>query len=517
MRLDKKLKEIPLEERGKFLSLKYKELMLIHRVDRITDRHTSVSRLLEKSLQLIIGFFKCRTAAFLLGDGSWRKDQGFFFVTEQPPTEAEKQAVKSLLISFMAEPQVQCLVNEPSAEQKNAGITNHLLIPMIINSEFAGAFFIANREEDFGDRDLHFLRVISSQLDNAVIYARFKEEYKKTTTSLKQRARELNILYEMSLSLGLGYDFETLAQKVLESSMQLVNVDRASLMLYDPKTDDLKTSVICGEKQKIRLVRLGMGKGIAGLALTSGQPVIAPLGSDDERFVPFEFSGIKPRRIYSLLCIPLLDSDKAIGVINFAMLSRKKTFSGKDTETLSVAAHLIAMALQRQQFYQMSIKDELTGLYSFRYFKERLKEEVTRSKRYKMVGSLVIFDLDHFKSVNDTYGHPFGNVVLKAAADVLKNTVRQGVDLPVRFGGEELAVILPHTNDQGALILAERIRAKIETLALTFEGKPVKVTISGGIAAFPTHGDDSDLVLKKADDALYRAKQGGRNRIEMAS
>lgn len=517
MNLDRKLKDTTPEERQKFLLWKYKELRLIHSIDRITDRYTSLKPLLEKSLQAVLKIFKCRIAGFLLSDGGKRADGGFFFKSTGSSKPDQIECVKEVLTRFLVEPQVHLFQENPKDDEKSVGLKNYLIMPMVITSEISGAFLLGTRKKMFHERDLHFLKVLSSQLDNAVVFARSQEDYKKTSASLKLRARELDILYEMSLSLGYGYDFETLATKVLENAMQLANVDRSSVMLYDAKTDELKTQVVVGEKQKIRLVKLGIGKGIAGMALMARQPLLAQKGSEDSRFVPFDFTGIKPKKINSLLCLPLYGSDKPLGVINFVMLSRKKTFADKDMETLSVAANMITLALQRQEFYQLSIKDELTGLYTFRYFKERFGEEVARAKRYKMVGSLVVFDLDHFKSINDTYGHPFGNVVLKAVAEILRNSVRQGIDLPVRFGGEEMALILPHTSHEGAMILAERIRHKIEMLQLTFEGKPVKITISGGVSAFPTHGDEPEIVLKKADDALYRAKENGRNRIELGA
>ncbi len=517
MYLDRKYAEVPAESREQFLRDKYRELRLINRLDRLTDRYNSIGRLMHRALQVIVKTFKCEVAAFLLLDGAKRDDHGFYAIgVGTDPLDPKRHAVHAILSQFLSEPTPQTSETVTAGDHRQAGVTNYLIVPMVITSQLEGAFFIGNRAEALTDRDRYFLSVISSQLDNAVVHCRLLEEHRNNNSNLRQRVRELNTLYEMSLSLSYGSEFEVMATKVIESAMDLVGADRASMMLYDANEDDLRTALVAGEKQKIRLVKLGMGKGIAGLALMSGKPILAQMGCEDERFVPFQFSGIKPRKIHSLISMPLMTGDKPLGVINFVMLTRKKTFNNQDTETLSVAAHLVALACQRQQFYQMSIKDELTGLYTYRYFKERLAEEINRTRRYKMEFSLVIFDIDKFKSVNDTYGHPFGNTVLKAVAQIVGNAVRKGVDIPVRFGGEELSLILPHTNEKGALILAERIRQKVEALELQHDGKPVRITISGGISGFPTHGDEADVLLSKADTALYRAKQGGRNRIEMA-
>ncbi|MBI3037457.1 GGDEF domain-containing protein, partial [bacterium] len=161
--------------------------------------------------------------------------------------------------------------------------------------------------------------------------------------------------------------------------------------------------------------------------------------------------------------------------------------------------------------------DELTGLYTFRYFKIRIEEEVTRCRRYRNSCALILWDIDHFKKINDSYGHPFGNVVLKKVAEVMKNSIRRDIDIPIRYGGEEMALILPQTDETGALILAERIRKQVESLEFPFEDTKVQVTISGGISCFPNHAQQADGITKLSDDALYQAKSGGRNRVIIAT
>lgn len=519
MLLKKKLKDVAPENREQFLVQKYRELKLVYQIDRLTDRYSDLSKLMQNSVRVVRANFHCEIAAYLLVRGAGHDEEQLFIdasITGNEFQEA-RQKVQSILSAYLADPLLPTVVNDLS--RQTAGkfeITNYVVFPMVITSRLEGAFLIANRRKPFSVNDRYFLEVISSQLDNGVVHGRFMNKHRQARKALKQRRRELSTLYEMSLSLGLAMDFETLAGKVLESSIGLGNMDRASVMIYDDKTDELRTVAVVGEEQKIRLVKLGMGKGLAGLALLSRKPIASHLGSKDERFVPFEFPGIKPRQIYALVCIPVLAGEKPLGVVNFSMLSRKKEFKSQDLETLQVAANLISLILQRQQFYQLSIKDELTNLYSFRFFRDRLQEEWRRAERYRVQFSLVIFDLDHFKSINDNYGHPFGNEVLKHVAEILQASIRAEVDLPARFGGEELALILPHTGVEGALILAERVRAKVEALELRHAGQPVRISISGGLACFPTHADTVETLLQAADNALYRSKDQGRNRISVA-
>lgn len=161
-----------------------------------------------------------------------------------------------------------------------------------------------------------------------------------------------------------------------------------------------------------------------------------------------------------------------------------------------------------------AVTDSLTDLYNRRYFESALEIEIRRSCRYALSMSLLMLDLDAFKPVNDLYGHPFGDLVLRRAGEILRRAVRES-DVACRFGGEEFTVILPETDRLGAYALAERLRCAVET---QFANKPVggravTMTISGGIASYPEDGEDPQTLIARSDKALYLAKTMGRNRI----
>jgi diguanylate cyclase (GGDEF)-like protein len=162
---------------------------------------------------------------------------------------------------------------------------------------------------------------------------------------------------------------------------------------------------------------------------------------------------------------------------------------------------------------ELSSRDGLTGLYNRREFEDRLREETQRARRYGKSLSVIILDIDHFKNVNDRYGHQAGDETLIAVADLIRLSARP-MDAVCRYGGEELAVILPETDASGAGILAERIRASVaESLTITPQGVEIQVTVSIGFAAFPQDGDTGPGLVKAADEALYAAKQEGRNLV----
>jgi len=154
----------------------------------------------------------------------------------------------------------------------------------------------------------------------------------------------------------------------------------------------------------------------------------------------------------------------------------------------------------------------LTGIYVRRHFLERYAEDFARSKRHNLKLSVLMIDLDHFKQCNDAYGHLVGDIVLKEIAKIMKDFVRQ-VDLIGRYGGEEFVLALPDTDRNSAIAVAERIRQEVERHKFKAYDETIAMTISAGVATYPDNGDDVQVLIDKADQALYRAKEEGRNRV----
>jgi diguanylate cyclase (GGDEF)-like protein len=167
---------------------------------------------------------------------------------------------------------------------------------------------------------------------------------------------------------------------------------------------------------------------------------------------------------------------------------------------------------QNEELERLSTVDALTGLHNRRFLTQRLSDELLRSYREKCSFTVLMADVDEFKKYNDAFGHPAGDEVLKKVANILLGSTR-AVDCTARYGGEEFAVLLADTVGEGAIQVAERIRARVA--AEEFAGR--KITISIGMAEFPVHGHTAEAVISRADEALYAAKRGGRNRIERAA
>lgn len=167
-----------------------------------------------------------------------------------------------------------------------------------------------------------------------------------------------------------------------------------------------------------------------------------------------------------------------------------------------------------RKIYEAALFDGLTKTFNRKHLDDRLDAEIAFAVRHDTELSLVLFDVDHFKKVNDTHGHPAGDAVLKSTAAILMRG-RRAEDLVGRYGGEEFVIVLRGTNVQGALILADRLRRAVESNVIDFEGKSLTVTASGGIASLRCCGarKEKSMLLALADQRLYQAKQAGRNRI----
>ena len=166
-----------------------------------------------------------------------------------------------------------------------------------------------------------------------------------------------------------------------------------------------------------------------------------------------------------------------------------------------------------QEAWISAYTDPLTGLYNRRYLIENLKREIEKSKRYHLSFSLIFFDLDHFKSVNDTYGHLMGDIVLQEAAQMIRSVFRAS-DLVARYGGEEFVVLMPQTAGQMAWKVGERLRRMYKQRSQeVLKSESSSLSLSGGVVSCPSDSEDMSKILKFADEALYMAKQKGRNRI----
>ncbi len=268
----------------------------------------------------------------------------------------------------------------------------------------------------------------------------------------------------------------------------------------------------------------GLEENIEGLIITDKtclvnqvialQHTMAPKGTQQNPVTLFTTPS--PIDTYeSLLIIPLIIDNKPIGTLIIGG-APPKLFSKDEQALLEVVAGQIAtridLAQTHEKVQRMATIDGLTGLVNHRTFQNGLAKMIARAARQKTEVALILCDIDHFKKVNDNYGHPFGDEVLKQVAHVLKEAMRS-IDLAARYGGEEFTLVLENATAAGGLKLAERIREEIAALQFFHQDEEVRVTMSFGVSSYPALAPDQTTLISQADKALYDSKEGGRNQV----
>jgi diguanylate cyclase (GGDEF)-like protein len=255
----------------------------------------------------------------------------------------------------------------------------------------------------------------------------------------------------------------------------------------------------------------------AGLAamVVKNRHYLPAAGEPRELSAPVYTKKVKLDDARSLLVLPLLSADEPVGTLMLAARADKR-FTKDVREMLAVIANQVAVSLENGLLYRrmetMATTDGLTGLTNHRSFQERFGDLLERAARHGHRAAVLLCDVDHFKRVNDGYGHPIGDEVLRRVAKVLQEVARK-IDITARYGGEEFAVVLDNADVHQARTVAERVRQEIGKLVVETEKGPLSVTESIGVAAFPEDGKDRATLIERADLALYHAKHTGRNRV----
>ncbi|KXK03767.1 MAG: diguanylate cyclase domain-containing protein [Acidobacteria bacterium OLB17] len=378
-----------------------------------------------------------------------------------------------------------------------------LLFAMPVGDEIPVALVVLDKvaEEDKRRAIARFCRSIAPQL-----------EILRLRAEMDRRAR----LDEVSEKLAEGVrelDTDELWMHLARVSAELLQSERASLMTRAGEGETFCVKGSVGTAFDMR-DDPAPGERVARIVFERGKPIVVrdvattglpPVGEE------------RKYRSASFLSAPIWLGERQLAVINFTDKVTGMPFDRRDLDLVKAITPQLAAAIDRTQLKekageleQLSVTDPLTGLLNRRYMVQRLSEEVKRSNRHGYPMAFVMLDVDHFKSYNDTFGHPAGDEALKIVASVIRDTLRDA-DVAVRFGGEEFAILLPQTTDAEAANIADRVRQNVASTEFPHR----KVTISVGVA--PCSGDvcaEMDII-NAADKALYRAKAEGRDRVSI--
>ncbi len=333
---------------------------------------------------------------------------------------------------------------------------------------------------------------------------------------LQERVHDLEILTATARRLSASLQLEELVDAVAKETCNAIPEAEAVALVHRRSGGESGFVLDGYDRAGDRFFRhaISEGEGAAGWVMTKGQSRrIDDLESADDLAIGSDGT----EGIRSWLGVPLMMYGGCEGAIA-VQSTRPGAFRADHQRLLESLGLQIAAALQNAHLYELAMVDGLTGLFMRRYFDARIEEEIERSKRYSTPFSVLMMDVDDFKKLNDEHGHLIGDRVLRAIANCVKSQLR-GVDTAARYGGEEIAVILPRSDMVAAYNVGERIRAAITELRVTTDSEPPKVlsvTSSFGVASYPeSKAVDGEDLIRRADRALYRAKKTGKNRVEL--
>jgi len=351
------------------------------------------------------------------------------------------------------------------------------------------------------------LKLIENELSNT------ENRLQETDKSLKKRVYEISNLLEISNELYSILDMEQLINSSLLILVGQLGCEKAFTLVYDAKTSRFSRHFTKGFGAEQNALDLEVDHPLIPFLLKHRRPVmVKDIARTEELRTISEKLNLDEIEVIA----PVIYSDRLKGLIGCGTKLFGSNYDRADMQMLSILVNIFTVSISNAQMYEdmknMSFTDPMTGLHNYRYFENRLREEINRSHRSKTNVSLIMADIDFFKIYNDTLGHQAGDDALRMVADVLRSTARAD-DIVCRYGGEEFIIILPGTTKDSIKPLGERLRKKVEGYKFYKEHiQPTRnITISLGASCYPEDGDTFEDLVRKADIALYRSKESGRN------
>lgn len=394
--------------------------------------------------------------------------------------------------------------------RQSPDVRHFMGVPVIEQGHLRGVLCVDRADgEPFDSAAVHVAEETADYILRAI-------ENERLFTSIEKTKFELGRFFEASRRLNGVLTPEEVHTVALESIGGIVDYDFAAITHVDGDTGQHLVEVVDGPlaADDWKGMAFGDNQGLVAMAVKNQHYL--PFGGhvrDNEPVVFTAAERIRPVR--SMLVLPLIVHDEAIGTLVVACKAANQ-FSAERREMLEVISNQVAISLQNAQLYkrmeQMATTDGLTGLANHRSFQRRLEETIARHRRTKTPFGLILTDIDHFKSVNDTYGHPVGDEVLRQVAATFREQLRE-VDTPCRYGGEEFAIILEDTDRATALEVANRLRVAIGELVFDTDQGPFSCTISMGVSIWDEDAEHKQKLIDLTDQALYWSKEHGRDQV----
>ena len=343
-------------------------------------------------------------------------------------------------------------------------------------------------------------------------------ERKQAEEEIRRYTKQLEALFNIGATVSQTLNLGELLDSVLDNVLMVMGVEVGGIFLLDKQTSKLLLKTHRGMSPEFarRVQVVSIGDGFIGQVAKLGKPILAEDVSADSKLSWMRKMG---DGIQSFAAVPIMAKEKILAVMGGGSRKYRAVPDG-EMLLLDTIANQIGMALENAQLYEHALElaftDGLTGLYNRRYIMEQIEREFIRAQRSKAPLSLIMVDLDELKAINDRFGHHEGDGFLKEVARIVKVNTRAS-DVAARWGGDEFMLLAPGTDSRSASKIAERIRTQVERYKIKLEGEEVGITVSAGIVSYPAHASVVEELLKKADEAMYNAKRGGKNQSSVFS
>lgn len=384
-----------------------------------------------------------------------------------------------------------------------------LAVPVLDQDLFEGLLCVDSlADHAFSSQDEEVLQRVAQEIVTVLTYYREQQR-------MSQRTRVYSALLEISKSLGSRLDLDHRLEITADSAKEIIDYDRCFIFLVEPGERRLTVKAVKGYDPAIIDYNFALTNGLLSIIVKNRQVLLfSQLPSQRAKHKIFPDGCKISVDCQSFLGLPLIIEDRAMGIVLF-LSEKENAFTTYDRHVLSILCNHVAISIAEAQAHaqveRLAITDGLTGIYNHRRFQERLQEEFVRNARHPEPFSILMIDIDFFKKINDTFGHPAGDAVLKVIAKLLAKMIRK-LDVVARYGGEEFVVLLLKSDSMQAWQMAERIRKAIESAPIDWQGQKIDVTVSIGVASQPTDAAQREELIACADKALYSSKRAGRNR-----
>lgn len=368
------------------------------------------------------------------------------------------------------------------------------------------------KEVPLADKEMTFLKTLSRNISVAINNFLLLSELREANVRLDEKIQEVSILYQASQMISSELQLQALLDMAMSAISEITEIERGSTWLFDEEHKSFSLMSHLGDATDLPDNMNMDDSKVLTFSHEKKDYFSYQQGSNEQ----FELARSDEKLFgSSFIVVPIVHQGEFLGLVHLCGSPEGAGFTERDVRLIKVFAVQLGAAVKNAQLYEQAITDGMTKLYLHRYFKQRLYDELKRAARFKRNLALIMVDIDHFKLLNDNYGHQTGDEVLRHVAAILRRAVRTH-DLPVRYGGEEFALVLPETEFGGAVAVAERIRKSIENDYLEVSGVVLKITASFGVAIFPDCADDMESLIKAADVAMYWSKEHGRNQVTAA-